>query len=185
MNVKIADRVRIAVTIVAGLVMLYALFVSADHEIHVAHLINLSGYQAATLWVLIDLPALIGKILRLPAFLASTRRMGLKLMIGSGSLSLVCNVCSGWFGGGFGPAAYGAFVVGMFLALENVVTKIKPAAAVTRAKNAATVATAKPAGRTRATKSTTSTKPKTPRAPSIKQLELAYALPSAPVSPAP
>ena len=182
MNVKIADRVRIAVTIVAGLVMLYALFVSADHEIHVAHLINLRGYQAATLWVLIDLPALVGKVLRLPVFLASTRRMGLKLMIGSGSLSLLCNVSSGWFGGGFGPAAYGAFVVGMFLALENVVTKIKPAASVTRAKNATTVTSAKPK---RARAATNSTKPKTPRAPSMKQLEIAYALPSAQVSPAP
>ncbi len=31
MNVKIADRVRLAVTITAGLIMVYALFVSRDH----------------------------------------------------------------------------------------------------------------------------------------------------------
>ncbi len=182
MNVKIADRVRAAVTIVSGLIMLYALFVSADHIGHVAHLIGLRGYEAFTLFVLIDIPAVVGKVLRLKYFAASTRRTGLRLMIGSGILSLACNVSSGWFGGGFGPASYGAFVVGMFLVMENVVTKIKPAASVTKAKNEATVTTAKPARQRAASKST---KPRTPRAPSVKQLELTYALPSAPVSPAP
>jgi len=132
MNNKIADRVRAAVTIVSGLIMLYALFVSADHEVHVAHLIGLRGYQASTLWVLIDLPAVVGKALRLKYFAASTRGTGLRLMITSGTLSLVCNVSSGWFGGGLGPAAYGAFVVGMFLVMENVVTKIRPAANTTK-----------------------------------------------------
>lgn len=136
MNVKIADRVRLAVTIAAGLIMLYALYVSKDHITHVAHLIGLVGYQAATLFVLIDLPAVIGKVLRLKYFAASTRKTGLRLMIWSGSLSLTCNVLSGWFGGGIGPAGYGVFVVTMFLVMENVVMKIKAASSVTRAKNA-------------------------------------------------
>lgn len=141
MNVKIADRVRAAVTVVSGLIMVYALFVSADHISHVAHLIGLRGYQASTLFVLIDIPALVGKVLRLRYFAVTTRRTGLRLMIASGTLSLVCNVASGWFGGGLGPAGYGAFVVAMFLVMENVVTKIKPAAAVTRAKNADSIET--------------------------------------------
>jgi len=136
MNVRVADRVRFAVATVAGLIMVYALFVSRDHITHVAHLIGLHGYQAATLFVLIDLPALVGKAMRIKYFAASTRRTGFKLMLFSGSLSLVCNVASGWFGGGVGPAGYGAFVVTMFVIMENVVTKIKPAAAVTRARNA-------------------------------------------------
>lgn len=135
MNVKIADRIRNAVTAVVALLMVYALFVSRDHITHVALMIGLVGYQAQTLFVLIDLPALIGKVLGLRYFSASTRKMGRKLTYASGSLSLVCNVLSGWFGGGIGPAGYGAFVVVMFLVLESVVTKIKPAAAVTRAKN--------------------------------------------------
>lgn len=126
-NVKIADRVRIAVTIAAGLIMVYALIVSRDHIDHVAHLIGLDGYKAATLFVLVDLPAVIGKVMRLRYFDASTRKTGLRLMVWSGSLSLACNVASGWFGGGIGPAGYGAFVVLMFLVMENVVTKIKPA----------------------------------------------------------
>lgn len=141
MNVKMADRVRLAVTIVAGAIMVYALYVSRDHITHVARLIGLTGYQAETLFVLIDIPALVGKTLRTKYFAASTRRTGLRLMIASGTLSLVCNVASGWFGGGIGPAGYGVFVVMMFLVMENVVTKIKPAAAVTRAKNGEAIKT--------------------------------------------
>lgn len=145
MNVRIADRVRIAVTIVATLIMMYALFVSRDHITHVAHLIGLDGYQAATLFVLIDLPALVGKAMMLPYFARSTRNTGRVLMMLSGSLSVVCNVTSGWFGGGVGPAAYGAFVVGMFLILEWAVVRIKPAASVTRARNADVAKTQPPA----------------------------------------
>ena len=66
-----------------------------------------------------------------------TRNTGRFLMTLSGSLSVVCNVTSGWFGGGIGPAGYGAFVVFMFRPLEWAVVRIKPAAAVTRARNAA------------------------------------------------
>ena len=144
MNVKIADRVRLAVTLVATLIMVYALFVSRDHITHVAHLIGLGGYQAETLFVLIDLPALVGKAMMLPYFAKRTRDAGRLLMVLSGSLSVVCNVTSGWFGGGIGPAGYGAFVVFMFLLLEWAVVRIKPAAAVTRARNAGGVETQAP-----------------------------------------
>ena len=116
--------------------MVYALFVSRDRITHVAHLIGLGGYQAETLFVLIDLPALVGKVLQLRYFAGSTRRVGRRLMAASGSLSFVCNVLSGWFGGGVGPAGYGAFVVVMFLVMESVITRIKPTASVTRARNA-------------------------------------------------
>ena len=146
MNVRIADRVRLAVTLVATLIMMYALFVSRDHITHVAHLIGLGGYQAETLFVLIDLPALVGKAMMLPYFAKRpTRNTGRILMTLSGSLSVVCNVTSGWFGGGIGPAGYGAFVVFMFLLLEWAVVRIKPAAAVTRARNAGSAPTQAPA----------------------------------------
>ena len=137
MNVKIADRVRATVTIVATLIMIYALFVSRDHITHVARLIGLGGYQAETLFVLIDLPALVGKAMMLPYFAKRpTRSTGRILMLLSGTLSVVCNVTSGWFGGGIGPACYGAFIVFMFLLLEWAVVRIKPASSVTRARNA-------------------------------------------------
>lgn len=145
MNVRIADRVRLAVTITATLIMMYALFVSRDHITHVAHLIGLGGYQAETLFVLIDLPALVGKAMMLTYFAKRTRDAGRLLMILSGSLSVVCNVTSGWFGGGIGPAGYGAFVVFMFLLLEWAVVRIKPAASVTRARNAESAPSQAPA----------------------------------------
>ena len=183
MNVKIADRIKRAVIVVTSLIMVYALYVSRDHITHVALLIGLVGYQAQTLFVLIDLPALIGKVVQLPYFSSSTRKMGRRLMVASGSLSLVCNVLSGWFGGGVGPAAYGAFVVVMFLTLESVVTRIKPAGSVTRARNAASEtapARTTPVSTTRkcAPGCTCGKHSRT----KVASLERAYALPSAPVS---
>jgi hypothetical protein len=135
-NVKIADRIKTAVIVVTALIMGYALFVSRDHITYVAHLIHLTGYQAETLFVFIDLPAMIGKVLQLKYFAVSTHKIGRKLMVATGTLSLVCNIVAGLFGGGYGPAGYGAFIVVMFVVLENVIVKIKPAAAVTRRKNA-------------------------------------------------
>ena len=143
MNVKIADRIKTAVIVVTALIMAYALFVSRDHITYVAHLIHLTGYQASTLFVFIDLPALIGKVLQLKYFAVSTHKIGRKLMVATGTLSLVCNVVAGFFGGGYGPAGYGAFIVVMFVVLESVIVKIRPAAAVTRAKNATAVKTPK------------------------------------------
>lgn len=137
MNVRIADRIKNAVIVTVSLIMVYALFVSRDHITDVGYRIGLHGYQAETLFVLVDVVALIGKVLTLKYFAASTRKMGRNLMVAAGLLSLGCNVASGWLSGGYGAAGYGVFIVVMFLVLENVVTKIKPAAAVTRAKNAA------------------------------------------------
>jgi hypothetical protein len=164
MNVLIADRIKNAVITVVGLIMVYALFVSRDHITDVGYRIGLHGYQAETLFVLVDIVALIGKVLTLKYFAASTRKMGRNLMVVSGLLSLACNVASGWLSGGYGAAGYGVFIVVMFLVLENVVTRIKPAAAVTRAKNAAAgkVAPRKRAPRKAYAKRTTS---KTAQAP--------------------
>lgn len=142
MNVKIANRIRSAVIAVVSSIMVLALYVSKDHITDVAHRIGLVGYQAETLFVLIDVVALIGKVLQLKYFAASTRKVGKRLMIAAGVVSLACNVASGWLSGGYGPAGYGVFVVVLFLVLENVVLKIKPAAAVTRAKNVANGTTA-------------------------------------------
>jgi hypothetical protein len=141
MNVKIADRVKFAVATVVSLIMVLALYVSRDHITDVAHRIGLVGYQAETLFLLVDVVALIGKVLQLKYFAASTRKVGRRLMIAAGIISLTCNVASGWLSGGYGPAGYGVFVVILFLVLENVLTKIKPAAAVTRAKNASNAET--------------------------------------------
>jgi len=181
-NVKIADRIKTAVIVVTALIMAYALFVSRDHITHVALLIGLTGYQASTLFVFIDLPALIGKVLQLRYFAASTRKMGFRLMALSGTLSLVCNIVSGFVGGGYGPAGYGAFIVLMFVGLEHVIVRIKPAAAVTRAKNAGAVKTPKSPNPKRSaaarkgaeTRRRNAVAPVSPGAPSVPAPSVAY-----------
>lgn len=176
MNVKIADRIKTAVIVVTALIMGYALFVSRDHITYVAHLIHLTGYQAATLFVFIDLPAMIGKVLQLKYFAVSTHKIGRKLMIATGTLSLVCNIVAGFFGGGYGPAGYGAFIVVMFVVLESVIVKIKPAIAVTRKKNAEAAKTPKPTARQIAARKAAATRKRNAAAP---------VSPGAPAVPAP
>lgn len=142
--VEIANRIKTAVIIVVSLVMFYALFVSREHITEVATWLGVPGWQAQTAFILVDLPALVGKVLQTKYFSHSTRKVGTRLTYFSGALSLICNVGAGIIHHSYGAAGWGAFVVVMFLVLESVVVKIKPAAAVTRAKNAAS-ATAKPA----------------------------------------
>lgn len=139
MNVKIADRIKAAVTAVSTLILLYVAYVSRDHITMIGHALRIENYQAQTLFVLVDLPALVGKAMQLKNFSFGTRRFGRKLTYFSGSLSLVCNVVAGYVSGGWGAAGYGVFIVVMFVIMETAVTKIKPAAAVTKAKNAAPV----------------------------------------------
>lgn len=135
--VKIANRVKAAVTATTTLILLYVLYVSRDHITEIAHWIGLTGYQAATLFILIDLPAVIGRVLQTRYFANSTKQVGRRLTYSSGALSLACNVGAGIITSSLGVAIYGAFIVVMFLVLESVITKIKPAGAVTRARNAA------------------------------------------------
>jgi len=130
---KIKAFVQAAVT---GL-MIYALYVSMSHITHVARWAGVPGWEAATAFLLVDMPALIGKLLQLRYFAHTTRKAGRQMTYVSGSISLACNIFSGILHGSPGAAVWGAFVVGMFLYLESKLAKIKPAAAVTRAKNAA------------------------------------------------
>lgn len=134
MNVKAADRVRALVTAIASAILLYALFVSATHIAHVGHFVGLRNFEANTLFILVDVPIVVGKLMVLRYFAPTTRRSGRRLMVAGLVVSLACNVCSGLIGGGYGAAGYGAFVVMMAFAMENAIGKIKPAGAVTRAK---------------------------------------------------
>jgi hypothetical protein len=166
MNVKAADRVRALVTVIACAILLYALFVSATHIAHVGHTVGLRAFEGNTLFILIDIPIVVGKLMVLRYFAPTTRRTGRRLMVAGLLASLACNVASGLISGGYGAAAYGVLVVTMAFAMENAIGKIKPAGAVTKAK--APAATTTPAPRRKATKAT-----RTPKAPA-----------AAPVSPA-
>ena len=152
MNATIASRVKTAVTVILTAILVFVLFVSRDHITQTAYTIGLRGYQANTLFVLIDIVALIGKVLMLKYFARSTRKLGMWMLCTSGSLSLACNVFAGH---NLGERIYGAFIVILFVALEQVVTKIKPAASVkaaaTKAANAVVIAQATPAAATIAT----------------------------------
>lgn len=151
MNVKRADNVRKLISAVVLGIMIYALYVSRSHITHVGYAIELTPFEAETLFVLIDVPALVGKLLTGKLFAPSTQKSGRRLMWTTGALSLGCNITSGAIGGGVGPAVYGAFVVVMFVTLENVLGKIRPAAAVTKARRAVEpVAEVQPVRTTRA-----------------------------------
>jgi hypothetical protein len=127
--VTIARRVRAVVTLAVTLVMVYALVVSREHITHVAYWLGIPGWQAETAFILVDLPALIGRVLQLKYFDADvTQRVGRRLTYFSGSLSLAANVASGVILGSYGAAGWGAFVVVMFVVLEGVIAKISPAA---------------------------------------------------------
>lgn len=178
MNVTIANRVRALVTAIAGLILTYALFVSATHIAHVGHFVGLKALEANTLFVLIDVPIVVGKLMVQRYFAPTTRRTGRRLMVAGLAASLACNVSSGLIGAGYGAATYGVLVVAMALAMENAIGKIKPASAVTKARNAATIKKA-------STKAPAARKPRTPKAPkpvTVEVLEKAYAMPAAPVS---
>lgn len=136
-NVKLADRIKLAVTLVATGILIYALWVSREHITEVGHWLHLPNSQAASLFVFIDLPALVGRALMLPVFKGATRAWGKKMSYISGGLSLACNIGAGVIVGEPGVAIYGAFIVGMFLLMEHTVSKIGPAASVTKAKRAA------------------------------------------------
>lgn len=194
MNVKIANRIKFWITTAVSAVMVYALIVSASHIIHVAQTIGVPGWQAKTSWILVDLPALIGKVLQLKVFSSSTRKAGRGLTYFSGSLSLACNIASGLILGSWGAAGWGAFVAMMFLVLETVVTRIKPAAGVTRAKNRANGQTElrtpnAPAAVTHVTPVSRGRKcadgcvcARHKSRNAVRDLEVSYQMPSAPVS---
>lgn len=133
-----AVRTIATVKLIVWGLLAYSMFTSATHITDTAHSLGLTGFAANTLWVLIDIPAIVGKLLGGKAFARSTQRLGFKLMIFSGLLSLACNV---YAGDNLGQRGHGVLVVVMFIILENVATKIKAAPAVkaaqTRARNAA------------------------------------------------
>ncbi|HEX6872666.1 MAG TPA: hypothetical protein VF163_16335 [Micromonosporaceae bacterium] len=125
---KIALAVRRATGIarIIGFGLLgYGLYLSAGHITEVGHLIGLTGAEAGTLFIFVDIVALLGKLLTSKYFVAKTRRIGYKLMLAGGLLSLACNVAAGGAQGNPGRAAYGAFIVLMIVVIEYATVNIK------------------------------------------------------------
>ena len=66
--VTIANRIKLGVLIAVAAVMVYALFVSREHITHVALWLGVPAVQAKTAFILVDLPAVIGKVMGLKYF---------------------------------------------------------------------------------------------------------------------
>lgn len=119
--------------IVKGIVKGYffgALGFSAIHIIHAFEKLGLTtGEQYATP-AMIDGIAIIGMVMRSEKWSANTRKIGLRVQIGAGSLSLAANVFAG---SSLGGRIVGIMIVGLFLLSEwlgdNMVTRAAELAA--------------------------------------------------------
>ena len=106
--------------------MIGALSISFTHIITTAGMLGLHGWQAGTTPFAIDGYAVLGLIARSHRFAPATQRMGLRLQISAGILSLACNIYAGHT---IGERIYGALIVGAFIVAEIVAGRLFPAAA--------------------------------------------------------
>jgi hypothetical protein len=128
------DKIRIARAVgrakaiarVIGVGLLaYGLWLSRGHITEIGYAIGLPSFEAETLFVLVDVVALFGKLLTSRLFVAKTRRIGYKLMALGGLLSLAANVSAGFLHGSLGRALYGAGIVVMIVLIEYATVNIK------------------------------------------------------------
>jgi hypothetical protein len=82
------------------------------------------GWQSWTAPFLIDGFALLGAVGRGKAFTASSRKAGFILMVGSGAVSLACNVEAGT---NIGQRVFGVLVVAGFITAEWFANRLRPA----------------------------------------------------------
>lgn len=139
-NVRIAIAIRMIASAIVFSVLLFVIYVSRDHITEVGYkYLNLTeDYQAQTLFVLIDILAMVGKALNSKYFDRATQIAGAILMYIAGAISLLCNILAG---DTLGQQIYGVGIVAVFVGLEAVIVRIKFAAwvkaAITRARRSA------------------------------------------------
>lgn len=128
---KAAKRSAV-IGVLSGVAMFaYGLWVSRGHITHIGYWLQLSRFEAETLFVLVDFLALYGKVLTSKRLSAKTRRYGFKVMLTGLALSTLCNVGSGLLAGALGAAFYGVFLVAIIVIVEYGVS-------ITRAKTVST-----------------------------------------------
>lgn len=108
-----------------------ALGISFSHFIHAFNKLGLEGFGALTMPVAVDGMAIFGVLLQHKSFSKETRTIGRWLQMVCGSLSLAVNIFSGW--GSPGAMIQGATWVIIYMMMELIVSKIKPASADTNA----------------------------------------------------
>lgn len=92
-----------------------ALAVSACHIVEASHKLHLDGWQAYTTPFAIDGIAVIGLIMRSDSFASATQKLGFRVQMIAGLLSLLCNV---YAGSTAGERIYGVMIVALFLFSE-------------------------------------------------------------------
>lgn len=121
---------------VKGIAKIYffgAIAISFVHLVTAAHKGGLTGYEAYTVPVMIDGIAIIGLVMRGTEFSIATRKIGFRVQIGAGMLSLLGNVFAAE---NFGGAVYGVAIVAMFILAEWLSDKIESAEVDTAAEQA-------------------------------------------------
>jgi hypothetical protein len=106
------------VFIIKAVVRLYflgALAVSFSHIIEASHKLQLLGWQAFTAPFAVDGIAVIGMVMRTDRWSTNTRKIGFRVQVTAGSISLICNVFAG---DTLGERIYGAVIVALFIFSE-------------------------------------------------------------------
>lgn len=120
-----------------------AIAISFLHLVAAAEKGGLSGFEAYTVPIMVDGIAITGLIMRGTEFSIATRKIGFRVQIGAGILSLMGNVFAAH---NLGGAVYGVAIVGLFLLTEWLSDRIQPASvdqeAAIAARKAASVAKA-------------------------------------------
>jgi len=112
-------------SLVKAIVKLYffgALAVSFTHIIEASHKLSLNGWQSWTTPFAIDGIAVIGMVMRSEAFSTATRRLGFRVQVTAGALSLACNVFAGYT---LGERIYGVLIVALFVFSEWLSDRIE------------------------------------------------------------
>lgn len=117
-----------------------AIAVSFAHIIAASHKLALNGWQAWTTPFAIDGIAIIGMVMRSERWSDETNRLGFRVQVTAGLLSLACNVFAG---NTLGERIYGVIIVGLFIFSEWLGGKLVTRASVeAEAKAAAEAAEA-------------------------------------------
>lgn len=114
------------IKVIAKLYFLGAMVASFLHLIHAAQKGGLTGAEAYSVPFMVDGLALTGLIMRGEEFSTRTRRIGFRVFLLTGSLSLAGNVFAA---SNIGGAAYGVAIVALFVGMEWLSDNIESAAA--------------------------------------------------------
>lgn len=103
------------VKVIVRMYFIGALIVSATHIIGASHKLDLFGWQALTSPFAVDGIAVIGLMMRGEKWSTDTRRLGLRVQMTAGLISLAANVFAG---NTIGERIYGVIIVVLFIFSE-------------------------------------------------------------------